>query len=201
MSAVRLLVLGAVIGRGTAHGYQVRKDLESWRIDLWGSIGQGSIYHALRRLEAEGQLDEVEDDSPSAGPSRTLYRATEAGRRTFRDLLEHTLASEESTPEQTVAAIGLLPELTRDRAIELLEGRLAAFRSRRERMVREHEQNPDEEWAHHVEAISYWNRAATAEIEWTAALIASLRAGAYTLRGEHAEEPPDHPLAAARPRP
>ncbi len=35
MSAIRLLVLGAVRMHGRAHGYQVRNDLEYWGAHEW----------------------------------------------------------------------------------------------------------------------------------------------------------------------
>lgn len=183
MSAVRLLVLGAVIGRGAAHGYQARKDLASWRVDLWGSIGQGSIYHALRRLNSEGLLVHADsgDDEQSAGPARTLYRPTDAGRRAFVELLEQTLASDENTPDETMAAVGFLTMLTRARAIVLLEQRLDAFRAKRDRVVREHEQDADADWGHHLEAVGFWARVAGAELAWTEQLIDRLRAGEYLM--------------------
>ncbi|GAA1712780.1 PadR family transcriptional regulator [Isoptericola hypogeus] len=193
MSATRLLVLGAVIDRGDAHGYQVRKDLESWRVDLWGGIGQGSIYHALRQLTAEGLLEHADDDARSAGPARTRYRPTDEGRRAFVELLERTLAADDASPGAAVAAIGFLPSLPRVRAILLLEQRLDAFRAKRERVVREHEQTPDDDWGHHVEAIRYWDQTASAEIAWTAQLLDRLRAGAHTLAD-------DRPVADDEPR-
>ncbi|MFK4273910.1 PadR family transcriptional regulator, partial [Streptomyces milbemycinicus] len=46
MSAIRLLVLGAVRQHGRAHGYQVRNDLEFWGAHEWSNAKPGSIYHA-----------------------------------------------------------------------------------------------------------------------------------------------------------
>ena len=157
---------------------------------LWGSIGQGSIYHALRHLVTKGQLCPIDDGTNSEGPARTRYRVTDDGRHTFTALLERTLSSGESTPEETVAAIGFLTDLTRARAVELLERRLDALRKRRDRVVQEHEQNLAASWGHHVEAINFWNQTATAELAWTSELIDTLRAGAYTM---HDERPTEHP--------
>lgn len=50
MSAIRLLVLGAVRQHGRAHGYQVRGDLEYWGAHEWSHAKPGSIYHALKQL-------------------------------------------------------------------------------------------------------------------------------------------------------
>ncbi|MCT1479061.1 PadR family transcriptional regulator [Microbacterium sp. p3-SID336] len=184
MSAVRLLVLGAVIDRGAAHGYQVRKDLESWRVDLWGNVAQGSIYHALRRLHSEGLIEQVDDVALPQGPARTRYRPTADGRRAFIELLEAMLSSDENTPEETVAGIGFLTKLTRPRAIELLEQRLESVGAKRDRVVREHELDPDAAWDHHVEAIRFWDQATSAEVAWIAQLLTTLRAGGYAMREE-----------------
>ena len=50
MSAVRMLVLGVLRNLGQAHGYQVRRELLTWRADAWAHVDPGSIYQALRTL-------------------------------------------------------------------------------------------------------------------------------------------------------
>jgi Transcriptional regulator PadR-like family len=78
MSAVRLLVLGAVRRRGRAHGYQVRADLEAWGAHEWSSATSGSVYHALKAMTGQGLLV-VHETTPSvAGGHR---RASPAGLR------------------------------------------------------------------------------------------------------------------------
>ncbi|NEE20007.1 PadR family transcriptional regulator, partial [Streptomyces sp. SID7499] len=54
MSAIRLLVLGAVRMHGRAHGYQVRNDLEYWGAHEWSNAKPGSIYHALKQMAKQG---------------------------------------------------------------------------------------------------------------------------------------------------
>lgn len=56
MSAIRLLVLGAVRMHGRAHGYQVRNDLEYWGAHEWSNAKPGSIYHALKQMAKQGLL-------------------------------------------------------------------------------------------------------------------------------------------------
>jgi Transcriptional regulator PadR-like family len=78
MSAVRLLMLGAVRRRGRAHGYQVRADLEAWGAHEWSSATSGSVYHALKAMTGQGLLV-VHETTPSvAGRHR---RASPAGLR------------------------------------------------------------------------------------------------------------------------
>ncbi|MGO4419096.1 PadR family transcriptional regulator [Streptomyces sp. MCAF7] len=80
MSAIRLMVLGAVRQHGRAHGYQVRNDLEFWGAHEWSNAKPGSIYHALKQMAKQG-LMVAHDVAPSTagGPPRTEYELTDAG--------------------------------------------------------------------------------------------------------------------------
>ncbi|MFC0672843.1 PadR family transcriptional regulator [Brachybacterium hainanense] len=180
MSATRLLVLGAIVQRGTAHGYRIRKDLDSWGAQLWGRIGQGSIYHALRRLEADGM---IVADSPgeASGPARTRFSPTPEGSEHFRDLLERTLRSDEQDMASTMAGIGFMTTLPRARVITLLRERLAAQHRRRARVMDEHARHPGADWEHHIEAIRFWEQSADAAIAWTEGVVARLEAGEHAM--------------------
>lgn len=191
MSATRLLILGAIIERGSAHGYQVRKDLESWQVDLWGNIGQGSVYHALRRLADDGLIDRTDSGHGTEGPARVEFTVTSAGRAEFVTLLERALSSDGRDIAETMAGIGFITTLTRGRAVELLRLRIQTFRARRTRVVREYENHPDEDWGHHVEAIRFWAHSADSAISWTEDLIARLESGAYVMADD---EPPSGPV-------
>ena len=195
MSATRLLILGAIIERGSAHGYQVRKDLESWQVELWGNIGQGSVYHALRRLAADGLIDRTESEQSGEGPARVEYAVTDAGRAEFVTLLERALSSDGRDISETMAGIGFITTLTRGRAVELLRLRIKTFRARRARVVSEYENHPDEDWGHHVEAIQFWAHSADSAIAWTEGLIARLESGAYPMADD--EPPGDRPPESA----
>ncbi len=186
MTATRLLILGAVRERGSAHGYQIRRDLESWGVHLWGSIQQGSIYHGLRKLTGEGLLVPTAAAAPSAGPARTAYALTEVGEHAFVELLEAALRSDEAGMAETIAGIGFITELTRGRAIELLRLRVDAYRRRRARVVDEYDRTADEDWGHHVEAVRLWAHTADSAVEWTQDLVRRLEEGAYRMRGEPA---------------
>ena len=53
MSSTRLLVLGVVRIFQPVHGYDVRRELLSWRVDQWANVAPGSIYNALKTLTKE----------------------------------------------------------------------------------------------------------------------------------------------------
>jgi DNA-binding PadR family transcriptional regulator len=112
---LELAILG-VLAEQPRHGYELKKRLSDTLGPLWG-ISFGSLYPALKRLERQGAIEEVEDDGDaSAAPTssfvptgslkgdlaaarmrrprartsrrtRKAYRITEAGRALFTELL------------------------------------------------------------------------------------------------------------------
>jgi DNA-binding PadR family transcriptional regulator len=91
MWSTRLLVLGLVRALGPVHGYLVRRELDSWRMPGVNEIGAGSIYHALKRLTADGLIEVVATESVDARPARTTYRITVAGETEFQRLVREKL--------------------------------------------------------------------------------------------------------------
>lgn len=133
MSAIRLLVLGAVRQHGRAHGYQVRADLEFWGAHEWSNTKPGSIYHALKQMAKQGVLL-AHEVAPSAagGPPRTEYELTGAGRAEYFKLLREALSSADQKADVLASALGFMVDLPRAEALALLRerlGRLAAWRS------------------------------------------------------------------------
>lgn len=91
MWSTRLLVLGLVRWLGPVHGYLVRRELDSWRMPGVAEIGAGSIYHALKRLTADGGIEVVGTESVDARPARTTYRITAKGESEFQRILREKL--------------------------------------------------------------------------------------------------------------
>ncbi|WP_205328049.1 PadR family transcriptional regulator [Glycomyces sp. YM15] len=91
MWSTRLLVLGLVRWLGPVHGYLVRRELDTWRMPGMAEIGAGSIYHALKKLTADGRIEVVTTESVDARPARTTYRITAAGEAEFQRTLREKL--------------------------------------------------------------------------------------------------------------
>ena len=79
-STTRLLVLGVVRIFQPVHGYEVRRELVTWRAQEWASVKPGSIYNALKTLTRDGFLEVVGTDQVGGRPERTTYEITDAGR-------------------------------------------------------------------------------------------------------------------------
>ncbi|MER7969486.1 MULTISPECIES: PadR family transcriptional regulator [unclassified Streptomyces] len=186
MSAIRLLVLGAVRQHGRAHGYQVRGDLEYWGAHEWSRAKPGSIYHALKHLAGQGLLLAHETaPSTAGGPPRTEYEITAAGTEEYRRLLRDALAAYDQGADVTTAALGFLVDLPRADAVALLTERLRRIGEWRtavtERYIGDH---TAEQLGHIGEIMNRWLHTADADAVWTRGLIGRIEGGAYTFEGE-----------------
>ncbi|KUJ68548.1 transcriptional regulator [Streptomyces albus subsp. albus] len=187
MSAIRLLVLGAVRQHGRAHGYQVRNDLEFWGAHEWSNAKPGSIYHALKQMAKQG-LMVAHDVAPSTvgGPPRTEYELTGAGEAEYFTLLREALVRHDQKIDELTAGVGFIVDLPRAEAIALLKERVAALEAWRGEVS--HHWSPSEgtpeEWGHIGEIMKLWLHTSDSGADWTRGLIERLEAGAYVMAGE-----------------
>ena len=80
VSATRLLVLGAIRTMQPVHGYVVRRELVSWRLEETTNVKPGSIYGAIRTLVKDGCVAVHERSGGDDRPERTTLRADRGGR-------------------------------------------------------------------------------------------------------------------------
>ncbi|MFH9618503.1 PadR family transcriptional regulator [Streptomyces pratensis] len=186
MSAIRLLVLGAVRQHGRAHGYQVRNDLEYWGAHEWSNAKPGSIYHALKQMAKQGLLLAHETaPSTAGGPPRTEYEITELGSEEFFTLLRASLTSYDQAVDVLSAGIGFIVDLERAEAVALLRERVAAIEGWRASVTEHYTPSEGPESLGHIgEIMNMWVHSADAGAEWTRGLIARIEAGAYFFAGE-----------------
>ncbi|MFC9942922.1 PadR family transcriptional regulator [Streptomyces pratensis] len=186
MSAIRLLVLGAVRQHGRAHGYQVRNDLEYWGAHEWSNAKPGSIYHALKQMAKQGLLLAHETaPSTAGGPPRTEYEITELGSEEFFTLLRASLTSYDQAVDVLSAGIGFIVDLERTEAVALLRERVAAIEGWRASVTEHYTPSEGPESLGHIgEIMNMWVHSADAGAEWTRGLIARIEAGAYSFAGE-----------------
>jgi DNA-binding PadR family transcriptional regulator len=123
-----MMILGLVSWRQPVHGYDVRRELLSWRADEWANIHPGSIYHALKRLTAEGLLREVATERVGARPARTTYEITPKGNDEFESLLRKYWWEAEGGVDPFQAALAFLPSLPSAEAAGALRARAHTLR-------------------------------------------------------------------------
>lgn len=186
LSAIRLLVLGAVRQHGRAHGYQVRNDLEYWGAHEWSNAKPGSIYHALKQMAKQGLLLAHESaPSTAGGPPRTEYEITGSGTSEYFTLLRAALTSYDQSVDVLSAGIGFIVDLERSEAVALLQERVAAIEGWRASVTEDYIPADGPESIGHIgEIMNLWVHSADAGAEWTRGLIARIEAGAYTFAGE-----------------
>jgi len=76
-----LFILGALARGGPMHGYQIRRDAQTDRTELWTDIKVGSLYAALNRMTTEGVIEAVRTERAGNLPARTVYAITEEGHK------------------------------------------------------------------------------------------------------------------------
>ncbi|TXS56231.1 PadR family transcriptional regulator [Streptomyces sp. t39] len=186
MSAIRLLVLGAVRQHGRAHGYQVRNDLEFWGAHEWSNAKPGSIYHALKQMAKQGLLHAHETaPSTAGGPPRTEYEITDAGTEEYFALLRASLTAHDQRTDVLSAAIGFIVDLPRDEAVALLTERVRGIEEWRASVTGYYTPEEGPEVLGHIgEIMQLWVASADFGAEWTRGLVARIEAGAYTFAGE-----------------
>ena len=186
MSAIRLLVLGAVRQHGRAHGYQVRNDLEYWGAHEWSSAKPGSIYHALKQMAKQGLLIAHETaPSTAGGPPRTEYELTERGSEEFFTLLRASLTAYDPGLDVLSAGIGFLVDLERAEAVALLRKRIENIKAWRASVTEYYTPAEGPESLGHIgEIMNLWVHSADTGADWTRGLIARIEGGAYTFAGE-----------------
>ncbi|MBD3916359.1 PadR family transcriptional regulator [Nocardioides hwasunensis] len=176
-----MLLLGAVSMFEPVNGYQIRRELVSWRVDEWANLGPGSIYSGLTTLEKLGQV--VRHDLDDDGRVVAVYQITDAGRGELARLIGEGL--ETVTLFSGVgfqAAFGMLPLLRREVALRHLEVRLHEVDRALEPWRADdhvHEAPP-----HAVHGLRLWVVQLREERAWLADTVARLRAGDFELDGE-----------------
>ena len=76
MAVTRVLVLGVLL-KQPMHGYEVRRELESWNAEQWANIAYGSIYFSLTKMAEEGLVEVFSTDDRGNRPARTVYAITD----------------------------------------------------------------------------------------------------------------------------
>src|SRR5689334_16894062 len=175
-TSTRMLLLGAVQLFEPVNGYQIRRELVSWRVDEWAHINPGSIYSGLETLARAGHLAR---HSLVEGNRRvSVYTTTQEGRAEFQRLFADAVrTTDRASARGFNTALSLQPLVDREVFLGLLEERLAAVELWLEQ-GRELEAAPSDALPPHLPPlIGLWQAQAGTERAWLVATIADLRSG------------------------
>jgi DNA-binding PadR family transcriptional regulator len=107
----------------TIHGYDLRRELETWHAESWANIAYGSIYFALNKMAEEGLVEMVSTDQPTRRPARTLYCITEKGQTEFMRLLREFWSELKPIYDPFQVALTFMDSLSKEELITYLRRR------------------------------------------------------------------------------
>jgi DNA-binding PadR family transcriptional regulator len=120
------------------HGYELRKRLTGL-LGAFRAFSYGSLYPALRRMQADGLI--VEDASPVGGAkpmgatklrrARRVYQMTDAGRQRFTELVADT-GPQNYTDDGFGVHLAFFNRTPAEARMRILEGRRRQVEERRE---------------------------------------------------------------------
>ncbi|HEY3562204.1 MAG TPA: PadR family transcriptional regulator [Kribbella sp.] len=132
-------VLGS-LGERPMHPYEISTMLRARGKDQSIKVNYGSLYSIVSSLEKHGFIEAQETVREGNRPERTVYRITDAGRAEFDDWLTELVGTPSREFHPLEAGLAYLPGLPPDRAVELLEQRLAVVDVEIAEMTAMHEQ-------------------------------------------------------------
>ncbi|HEY4226209.1 MAG TPA: PadR family transcriptional regulator [Pseudolysinimonas sp.] len=190
MSALttRMLVLGVVKLFGPANGYQLRRELLSWRVEQWAALNPGSIYSMLSTLEKQGSITRHELSAVGDERAATVYTVTDAGDAEFHRL---TVAALDSVPDSgdvlpLRVAANFAPLLSRQEFLAAMRTRAELLRDGLPKFAEAIAQLQADATVPPSVAIELQleRGLADAQLEWVDALIATVDGGGLYFRGE-----------------
>jgi DNA-binding PadR family transcriptional regulator len=106
------------------HPYEMAATLKERHKEASIKLRYGSLYTVIELLLRQGYIAAKETQREGKRPERTVYALTPMGEVEMRDWLSDLLGQPVKEYPQFEAALSLLPALTPERVIELLEARI-----------------------------------------------------------------------------
>ncbi|MFA4081453.1 PadR family transcriptional regulator [Mycobacteroides salmoniphilum] len=128
---LELAILGLLL-ESPMHGYELRKRLTGL-LGAFRAFSYGSLYPALRRMQADGL---IEEDSAPAGTTvllrgKRVYQMTSAGRARFSELVADT-GPQNYTDDGFGVHLAFFNRTPAEARMRILEGRRRQVEERRE---------------------------------------------------------------------
>ncbi len=123
--AVEFAVLGHLV-EAPMHGYELRDRLAAGLGVVW-RIASSQLYQVLHRLDEQGWVS-CTVETPSAGPSRNVYRSTSTGDVAFWDWATSPVRHVRQIRIEFLAKVYFLRRLAPDRIGALIDGQLDVLR-------------------------------------------------------------------------
>jgi DNA-binding PadR family transcriptional regulator len=128
---LELAILGLLI-ESPMHGYELRKRLTGL-LGAFRAFSYGSLYPALRRMQADGLIDEESDPigAVKMRRARRVYVLTDAGKARFTELVADT-GPQNYTDDGFGVHLAFFNRTPAEARMRILEGRRRQVEERRE---------------------------------------------------------------------
>ncbi|WP_194816494.1 PadR family transcriptional regulator [Nocardia sp. XZ_19_385] len=126
---LELAILGLLL-EAPMHGYELRKRLTGL-LGPFRAFSYGSLYPALRRMQADGLIDEENVAGVTMRRARRVYQLTPQGRERFTELLADT-GPQNYTDDGFGVHLAFFNRTPAEARMRILEGRRRQVEERRE---------------------------------------------------------------------
>ena len=89
------------------HGYQANLELERRQVRDWAVISRPQVYYSLEKLVRLGLIRHTNSLEPAAGPERSVFATSAAGRTALADALEREVWTTQRERPQFLTWIAL----------------------------------------------------------------------------------------------
>jgi DNA-binding PadR family transcriptional regulator len=128
-----MLVLGTVRLLQPVHGYDLRRELLSWRADEWANVQPGSVYGALKMLARDGLIAVEGVGQDGARPERTQYHVTPEGEKELAAMMREALWASDQVKHPYHPIVSMYPFLPKDEVMSALRARILKFEAELDR--------------------------------------------------------------------
>nr|WP_276611936.1 PadR family transcriptional regulator [Kineococcus vitellinus] len=176
---------------GPLHGYEVRKRLDQ-RLGVFRALSYGSLYPALRALQAGGCITETTGQrlpgTVSPRRARVVYEITAHGKDRLAEMLEDS-GPEAWEDDAFGVHFALFTRVAPRTRLRVLEGRRARLLERLEQLSRSIERTQAQLDAYALEAQRHGLETVRSEVDWLERLIsAEAHPGTARPHAPHPEE-------------
>jgi DNA-binding PadR family transcriptional regulator len=171
MSA-RLFVLGFLM-KGSAHGYEIKKRLQEWKMEEWTDFNWSSVYHALKQMEKEGLIEKKTVKENSGRPAKDVYTIRNSGEKEFFEILRGTCVEASVEKHPIYIALMFLHSLPEQERLSLLQKRLGSLLALQQRVLKKRQllQGQPRMYEEALLSVDRDLNHRKAEIAWTHRLI------------------------------
>lgn len=190
-SATRLLVLGVIRIMQPVHGYDVRRELLSWRLEELTNVKPGSIYGAIRTLRKDNCVAVHSRDTDESRPEKTSYVITGEGEKEFQLLVREAWWTVRVSAQPLIPALTLMMFMPRAELVRALQSRMSRLESELDSTaflratIKDGADGSDGSIPEHVrEVLDLHTGQVRAELEWSRGFQKRVRGGAYNFAGD-----------------